>query len=184
MPDAKPFASLTAGLLARKGHARPAMRPGGAQLDGGHDDLGWNDLNGGGHPVTTVLPPAAPLPEVVHQQAEIAREFAPEPATVVTFVETPTETEAADGTTEHASALAPAVIPVSRARGLATGKAKAAFTLRLDADRHLRLRLACAVSRRSAQQIVTQALDAFLAQRPDIDALTESVSAPGAGSRK
>jgi hypothetical protein len=40
---------------------------------------------------------------------------------------------------------------------------KVAFTLRLDLDRHARLHQVCATSRRSAQQLVTQALDAFLA---------------------
>lgn len=40
---------------------------------------------------------------------------------------------------------------------------KAAFTLRLDPGRHARLKQACASSRRSAQQVVTDALDAFLA---------------------
>lgn len=40
---------------------------------------------------------------------------------------------------------------------------KAAFTLRLDPVRHARLRDACASSHRSAQALVTQALDAFLA---------------------
>lgn len=48
----------------------------------------------------------------------------------------------------------------------ATGPKKA-FTLRLDADRHMRLRLAAATQRRSAQQIVTAALDAFLAPPSD-----------------
>ncbi|MBV9842054.1 MAG: hypothetical protein JOY99_11115 [Sphingomonadaceae bacterium] len=43
------------------------------------------------------------------------------------------------------------------------GGRKAAFTLRLDAQRHARLRDACAASQRSAQQLVTQALDHFLA---------------------
>src|SRR5690606_16373260 len=38
-------------------------------------------------------------------------------------------------------------------------KGKAAFTLRLDPERHLKLRLACAVTGRSAQLIVTDALD-------------------------
>ena len=49
-------------------------------------------------------------------------------------------------------------------RAPAVGRAgrKAAFTLRLDAERHLRLRLATAVTGRSAQQIVTGALDALL----------------------
>ena len=47
MGEPKAFASLSSGLLARKGGARPAMRPqgfggqsGGASLE----DLGWNDM--------------------------------------------------------------------------------------------------------------------------------------------
>ena len=45
---------------------------------------------------------------------------------------------------------------------------RAAFTLRLDADRHLKLRLACSVKGRSAQTLVTQALDNLLAELPDV----------------
>jgi len=48
---------------------------------------------------------------------------------------------------------------------------KAAFTLRLDEERHLRLRLACTAANRSAQQIVTDALDQFLAGLPELDAI-------------
>ena len=46
MNEPKPFASLSSGLLARKGAAKPAMRPQGF----GHvaapaiEDLGWNDM--------------------------------------------------------------------------------------------------------------------------------------------
>lgn len=50
-------------------------------------------------------------------------------------------------------------------------KAKAAFTLRLDAERHLKLRLACAVSNRSAQMLVTEALDKLLNDMPEIGQL-------------
>ena len=53
------------------------------------------------------------------------------------------------------------------------GGRKAAFTLRLDTDRHLRLRLATAVTGQSAQQIVTGALDALLASIPEVEALAE-----------
>ncbi|HEX8840292.1 MAG TPA: hypothetical protein VF750_07470, partial [Sphingomicrobium sp.] len=43
--EAKPFASLSSGLLARKGAARPAMRPQGfGQVGAGLEDLGWNDM--------------------------------------------------------------------------------------------------------------------------------------------
>ncbi len=45
---------------------------------------------------------------------------------------------------------------------------KAAFTLRLDTERHLRLRLASAMTRRSAQSLVIEALDAFLVTLPSL----------------
>lgn len=115
----KPFASLSSGLLARKGQARPAMRRQSTLAEAG-DALGWNDM---GEPL--------PLPD-------------PQPAPAVL-----TEREAL---TEAVEVFVPA----------AAGKTRKAFTLRLDADRHMRLRLAAATQRRSAQQIVTEALDAFL----------------------
>lgn len=62
------------------------------------------------------------------------------------------------------------------ARGDAAGK-RAAFTLRLDPQRHLRLRLACAVHNQSAQQLVTQALDEMLGSLPEIDALAGQLPA-------
>ncbi|MGJ8536502.1 MAG: hypothetical protein ACSHW2_05070 [Parasphingopyxis sp.] len=54
---------------------------------------------------------------------------------------------------------------------------KVAFTLRLDKERHLKLRLASAVMNRSAQRLVTEALDQFLEQHPDVQALTGPLSA-------
>lgn len=159
MNEAKPFASLSSTLLARKGQAKPAMRPQGFHMTHEtqsqvvpihhdfHDDLGWNDMGHESEPVA--LHPDRPVelrqepPAVVNQQQELAREFAP--------------------------AIAPAPARSPRARPGAHGKA--AFTLRLDGERHLRLRLVCAVQHRSAQQIVTQALDEFLARQPDNAAL-------------
>lgn len=52
---------------------------------------------------------------------------------------------------------------------------KAAFTLRIDPERHLRLRLASAVTRRSAQVILIEALDKYLKSLPEIDALAHQV---------
>ena len=52
-------------------------------------------------------------------------------------------------------------------------KGKAAFTLRLDPSRHLKLRLACAVNGRSAQQLVTDALDQLLSEMPELDSMAE-----------
>jgi len=53
---------------------------------------------------------------------------------------------------------------------------RAAFTLRLDAKRHLKLRLASTVKNRSAQQLVTAALDKYLAEIPEIEALAAQVT--------
>jgi hypothetical protein len=64
-----------------------------------------------------------------------------------------------------------------RPRQAAGTKDKAAFTLRLDRDRHLKLRLACAVTHRSAQQIVSEALEIFLDAMPELEALTGNLPA-------
>lgn len=122
MFEPKPIASLSGGLLARKGEAHPAIRR--AHV-----------------PMSVAAPPR-------EQQARIVRSFArPRPELAITEDATPV------------------------AEAAPTRKARAAFTLRLDADRHLRLRLASAVGNRSAQQIVTAALDAFLDSQPGLDAL-------------
>jgi hypothetical protein len=60
-----------------------------------------------------------------------------------------------------------------RPRAASGSKAKAAFTLRLDAARHLKLRLACAVTGRSAQQLVTEALDQLLGSMPELESMAD-----------
>ena len=199
MRDNKAFASLSSGLLARKGQARPAMRPQGFGFNtGGIDDLGWNDM---GHdaaaprPVTARLPanlagPAtsAPMPSavppVVRQQEEIAREFAQpvKPEVVEEAVAEVVAEAPAPVTLKPRAAPKKAKAPkavVSAPKGVekrAEGR-KAAFTLRLDAERHLRLRLACAVQNRSAQLLVTDALDQLLGSLPDVARLAASLPA-------
>jgi hypothetical protein len=170
MRDTKPFAPLTAGLLARKGQARPAMRPGGAQA-GGHDDLGWNDFSG------------AEGRDGFDRMAQVAEERGQElPSSPSIDQPEPHIRPAATVNRTDVDGGAKTVAPsADRAR---QGKTKAAFTLRLDADRHLRLRLACAVSHRSAQQIVTEALDAMLAARPDLDAIAGTLPASRAKRTK
>jgi hypothetical protein len=207
--EPKPFASLSSGLLARKGAARPAMKPQGfGQTGGGHlEDLGWNDM-GFEPPKPAVVPlrdedhdafgedieehprvhPSGltPVGSPVHsQRAEIADRLSvdgddeefdetaephdsdaqPEPLPVVP----PTATRVA----ESAPRRAP------RPRAAPGSKGKAAFTLRLDPERHLKLRLACAVDGRSAQQIVTAAVDQFLAEMPDLDGLAQKAKRRG-----
>jgi hypothetical protein len=177
MRDNKAFASLSSGLLARKGQARPAMRPQGIGFGHvGSEDLGWNDMghDAGPRTVTARLPanlsgpqpdaPAQPeLPPVVRQQEEIAREFA-QPA-VVAEVLAPKERKARVTAPKKESKVV-----AMRAEGR-----KAAFTLRLDAERHLRLRLACAVQNRSAQVLVTHALDQLLETLPDVARMAASL---------
>ena len=52
---------------------------------------------------------------------------------------------------------------------------RAAFTLRVDPERHLKLRLACAMHNVSAQQFVTQALDEYLDQIPEINEMAGKI---------
>jgi len=52
---------------------------------------------------------------------------------------------------------------------------RAAFTLRLDEERHFKLRLASTVAGESAQTLVTRALDDFLARNPQIEHLASRI---------
>jgi hypothetical protein len=242
--EPKPFASLSSGLLARKGAARPAMRPQGfGQGAAGLEDLGWNDM-GFEPPKPATAPRDAthdafgedvvghprvhptgltPIHSPVHdQQAEIAERLnvleeageADSDDTVEIYQPEIEEADAdetaelyepeieeadADETAElyepeadqapiaevavPEPVVLPATTPVSRRaprpRAVVGSKGKAAFTLRLDPDRHLKLRLACAVDRRSAQQLVTDALDHLLERMPDLDGLAAKAKRRG-----
>ncbi|WP_395331540.1 hypothetical protein WBP06_02510 [Novosphingobium sp. BL-8H] len=55
-------------------------------------------------------------------------------------------------------------------RPMITEGRRAAFTLRLDAERHFRLKMAGVLLNRSAQTIVTEALDKYLAEFADVSA--------------
>lgn len=166
MSEPKPFASLSPSLLARKGAARPAMRPQlipltaedrqrmgfGPAVDA--DDLGWNDHG-------EDLAQAAPAADVI----AIAADPLPEPAQ-------PEVLRQIESLADVLKVPAPAASLNRRERGTALKEGrKAAFTLRLDSSRHLRLRLACTLDNRSAQQLVVEALDRFLEARPGLDDL-------------
>jgi len=217
MSESKPPASLSPTLLARKGAARPAMRPQWQPLSNYStevplppqgspeheplEDLGWNDMGGDhSHDAPTVVPfgpgdaPmdhafSAGLPEVVRQQDTLAEQIADpfggpdehDEAFVAAFEEAGTEPEYAP----EPAAEPPALIPLAahrlaraaaqlpeRRSAIADGR-RAAFTLRVDEARHLKLRLACTVQGRSAQQIVTEALDRLLDELPGLDDLAK-----------
>ena len=202
MSEPKTFASLGPTLLARKGGAKPAMRPqvapmtamGGAQaaqalvqdLDEELDDLGWNDM---GHDEDDAHDPIA------HEAQIFALTPAPpnpEAAAVSRVVDAVARAEMAAAAGEPevlrqqrdvvASIGGPTREPAAREiRRKPAGKSddfarRAAFTLRLDAKRHLKLRLASTVKNRSAQQLVTAALDKYLAEIPEIEALAAQVT--------
>ncbi|HEX8481016.1 MAG TPA: hypothetical protein VF650_03850 [Allosphingosinicella sp.] len=200
MAETKPFASLSSGLLARKGAAKPAMRPQGFGSFGSSlEDLGWNDMGHAPGALHDVNEAHAPLehvpssiealtpapggrapsepPAVVEQRRELeARLTRPEP-------EPEPVPEAEPETAEPEARPESRVVKLPRSRAKAPARpsaapvrAKAAFTLRLDPERHLKLRLACALSRRSAQQLVTEALDNFLDSRPELEALSGQAS--------
>lgn len=164
MAEPKPLASLTSGLLARKGAAVPAMRRpsptgfGQAAAMSFHDDLGWNDMGHGAGAPADIVPLAGLTP----------MGSAPAPALSVPTPSVPSVVIEREQLAEKVGAAVKAPRPVAAGR-------KAAFTLRLDAQRHLKLRLACAVQHRSAQQIVSDALDQFLDGLPEIDRLAEQL---------
>lgn len=164
----KPLASLSSGLLARKGQARPAMRPQGfVGLTSPLEDLGWNDTGEASAPAEVApLTPEMPVPVT-----------APEPAVIVQREALSREVAAAEPASE------PVAVDFTRlATAVSTRRGRAAFTLRLDAERHLKLRLATAVEGRSAQQIVTEALDKYLDNLAEVEALAGQIR-PGDSNR-
>ena len=232
--EPKTFASLSSGLLARKGAARPAMRPQGFGQGGGSlEDLGWDDMGFEppravvaavrddkhdafgeeleGQPLRNPIAALTPVQSPVHSQhAEIADRLSEVPAdysddgedeideTAELYepeaeaqaqVEAEAEAEAELEAEAPPPSVKPFVVPAvvqaaaprrSLAPRAAPGsKARAAFTLRLDPERHVKLRLACALDGRSAQKLVTDALDALLASMPEVDAMAAKANRKG-----
>ncbi|MBA3577922.1 MAG: hypothetical protein H0W39_09990 [Sphingomonas sp.] len=239
--EPKSFASLSSGLLARKGAARPAMRPQGFGQVAGLEDLGWNDMG-----FEPPKPAEAPAPDAEHDGFGDVIPAHPHNLAGLTPVDSPVHSQRAeiegrltaftpddsgeelDETAElyepgngdelqveehklqlvepepeameaplpvfepepvamvkpqplQVAAVRPErVVRRSREPRAAPGtKAKAAFTLRLEPERHLKLRLACAVSGSSAQMLVTQALDEFLGSMPELEAMAVKAKRKG-----
>lgn len=180
MAEPKPLASLTSGLLARKGAAQPAMRRpmlgfGRSALAVQQDDLGWNDMGFDPQPIPVPAPEEdvieiAPVPIGLTPMVTVVPVSADPPPVVTERQELAERLGASLETVKSKAKKAAPVASVS-----ADPKRKAAFTLRLDPDRHLKLRLACAITGRSAQQIVSGALDEFLNDLPEIDRLTQQL---------
>lgn len=175
------FASLSPTLLARKGAAKPAMRPqvqplnahelhGQAPLRDPQDDLGWNDMGDDS-------------PEDRQDDYKDDRHDERPKAEVIAFeAREPVETPLVPGKPavvrqrEDAAAKVenPAAETTPRRKAIAQGR-KAAFTLRIDPERHLKLRLACTLEDCSAQALITHALDAYLDAHDEIAELAAKV---------
>ena len=187
------FASLGPTLLARKGGAKPAMRPQLAPLPETVnaeqlEDLGWNDMGQEDEPAEAASSDVVPLkpakkakaprraanedsldgslggdsPLVAREQQRIAEHLLKDAADAPLIKAKP----AAAKTKKPAARKAKA----AKAKRASIAK-RAAFTLRLDTDRHLKLRLAATMQGKSAQALVTEALDAMLLEIDDLDAL-------------
>ncbi len=174
------FASLNPTLLARKGGAKPAMRPQlhslpekleTEKVDSSRlEDLGWNDMGAESEASSSKSA------EVLHLTPAVANEdFEAD--------DVEEQVEAHSAEVDDASLLAqPEPVPTRPKSTKKSSKPtkpagrRAAFTLRLDSDRHLKLRLAATMQGKSAQALVTEALDQTFAQIPDLDALVERMS--------
>jgi hypothetical protein len=231
MNEPKPFASLSPGLLARKGGARPAMRPQLAPMNFQpssssaavqiEDDLGWNDMGDteleapihaaqplGLSPLGEAPSPsdfvspvefAAPVNFQAPDEYDESEEFeaseendgsgqfeasvedeAPvqaqilqlKPHVLAAMAERPEVLRQQEEVAERITA--PPRKRGGRRSALSEGR-RAAFTLRLDHERHLQLRLACTLTGRSAQQLVTDALDRLISELPDVAAMAATV---------
>nr|WP_202390397.1 hypothetical protein [Tsuneonella aeria] len=160
-------------MLARKGGAKPAMRPQHAalasmptqapdadDLSEQLEDLGWNDMGDGDAPTAEIVQ-LTPMPR--HAEAEAATVESARPAIV----------HQQESLADRIAAPAPA--PRKPAATRARPGSRAAFTLRLDPERHLKLRLATTIRGVSAQSLVTEALDILLGDMPELDTLAAQV---------
>lgn len=222
------FASLGPTLLARKGGAKPAMRPQIAPLvqdevasapiaEEQLEDLGWNDMgdadpamgadivpiNGditadqiaaggfvpGGGPIVrrqqrrleervladaVMTGPEDREPEEDEEDGSLYAVAYGDAAEEDYSEEDYSDDEYALDTAASVPQPIPAAavaLPAARSARVPAVQAgrRAAFTLRLDADRHLKLRLAATMQGVSAQALVTEALDRLLAEYGDLD---------------
>jgi hypothetical protein len=176
----KPLASLSPTLLARKGGAKPAMRsqlhyPDSLARTVTEDDLGWNDM---GQELASEAAPEPFEPELPAAEPEQrSGDVVPLKAAAISILESdiPDVVRQRQVLAER-TAPAPAQRSASERRSALESGRRAAFTLRVDADRHLKLRLACTIRNRSAQQLVTEALDRLIDELPDLATLAAQVA--------
>ena len=151
------------------------------------EDLGWNDLGESSDAPT----PAAHANDVDETEAEQDTQFARLSKHAESTATAPEhEAEAVEDNNAPAE-RAQNVTPIRKgaprlprpsqpmaaeasAKHEPKGK-RTAFTLRLDPARHLKLRMACTLANRSAQSLVTEAVDAMFAATPELETLVARV---------
>ncbi len=176
----KPAASLSSALMARKGAARPGQRY--------TQDMSFVE------PVREAFLQNIENQNLLVQRTDLAvpafpditQNTAANDVALADHLIEPVDVEHVDQIIEpilwpikvpvekqYMAQSVPAEVAAPKRRSAPGQKARCAFTLRLDPERHLKLRLISAHQHRSAQLIVTEALDRFLA---DLNSGTESGS--------
>jgi predicted HicB family RNase H-like nuclease len=168
----------------------PGFNAGGSLEDLGWDDMGPEDeFHAHTAPIGLTPAPRGHHEHEAHEQEPFEQAELPEEALAHPVEQVQSPVVAPPPVVEQQRALRESfaegeVVELPRRRAApANLKAKAAFTLRLDPERHLKLRLASAVTRLSAQQLVTGALDDFLNSLPELEAMADRVPAE-AGQRR
>lgn len=138
----KPIASLSPTLLARKGGARPAIRSAQAEIAATDD---------------AAATPGKTTP------AKRSRKQAGAKVVALDSLRIAASPAAATNAVRRQQAQL-----AEKITGKARAARPAAFTLRLDGERHLQLRLAAALTGRSGQNLVVEALDTMLASLPGL----------------
>ena len=161
MGESKAVASLSSGLLARKGGAKPAIRPQVQTMNESFEHMP-SDM-------------ASLAPDDICDRAEESKASGQQ-AEIVSITGKESSSQDTPDIVIQQEKLASRVQKPAAARrsALADGR-RAAFTLRIDAERHMKLRLASTMTNRSAQQLVTEALDSLLDKMPDLQSLAEKV---------
>ncbi len=168
------FASLGPTLLARKGGAKPAMRP---QLGMAADemavespleDLGWNDMGELTDQDGLLVNPSNDQPAKV----AIAGPASFQEYTGFSLVREQQEAIAMQFSSSNGQELKKAA---DKQKAKKSKGKRVAFTLRLDPERHFKLRLASMMRETSAQKLLIEMVDRMLEEMTELKEITAKV---------
>lgn len=184
---------MIAGAVTGAQAHQPA--PSASYSDDDLEDLGWNDLGEEQEAAASPQPASIEQAPTAHTPANDAQDEVAEEGSADSFAKLGQHAQSkatapdADVASEDAQQASEKVTPIRKGaprlprpkleavKPAAPSKGKrTAFTLRLDPDRHLKLRMACTLANRSAQALVTEAVDAMFADFPELDQLVARVA--------